>query len=454
MKREKTGNTVILSAKRLFRFLTHGIWHINIEEQFRGIARFFILQYQMLVLEIRLFFRNHSVSWAAGLSFTTLLSLIPLLTVVFMGVKAFGGTSLLNDKLKPVIYRFLNPGAGGKLSNYLDRMLKSASVETLGIIGFLFLLLSVYLILFSIEEAFNRIWKVQGNRGPVEQVRTYLALVVLVPVVTVLSVSLSSAYLTPNLGSFFRFVFESTLPVLFIFLLFLLLLKSMPNCRVETRKAMTGAVWGTALTLITKEGFFFYTRLAVSTNVIYGSLALLPFLMLWIFSFWLIVLFSVHIVYVRHNLKSLRALEIQTDTNRADQIRITIAAALEILRNFLEGGKGITLTEIQEQTASPSPDVRRALFDMEKGGIITRRADGDGIYLPAIPVRDFTIKSVMHCVDRMYLPNRTDNLSGCCRKLDKLLEGSRLAPGADPETPLEDLLEKTGRKRTRTRPQG
>ena len=437
--------------KKLLRFLTHGIWHINIEERFRGTARFFILQYQMLLLELRLFFRNHSVSWAAGLSFTTLLSLIPMLAVAFMGVKAFGGTSLLNEKLKPVIYRFLNPGAGGRLSDYLDRMLKSASVDTLGIIGFLFLLLSVYLILFSIEEAFNRIWKIRRNRRPVEQIRTYLALVVLVPVAAVLSLSLSSAYLTPNLGAFLRFVFESTLPVVFIFLLFLVLLKSMPNCPVQTRKAMTGALWGTVLTLVTQKGFFFYTKLAVSTNIIYGSLAVLPFLMLWIFSFWLIVLFSVHVVYVRHNLKSLRALEAQAGTNRFDQTRITIAAALEILRNFLDGKKGITAVEIQERTASPSPDVRRALYDMEKGGMITRRADGDGLYLPAVPVRDFTLGSVMRCVDRMYLPDRTVQLSKLYKGLDRLLEGGRIAKGIDPHTPLEKLLGKAARKRSRGR---
>ena len=50
---------------KIFRFLSHGIWQIDIEARFRGFTRFLFLQYQMLVLEIRLFFLNHSVSWAA-----------------------------------------------------------------------------------------------------------------------------------------------------------------------------------------------------------------------------------------------------------------------------------------------------------------------------------------------------------------------------------------------------
>jgi len=446
---EKRAEKVQKIFTKVLRFLSHGIWHIDIEARFRGLSRFLILQYQMLVLEVRLFFRNHSVSWAAALSFTTMLSLIPLLTVIFMGIKASGGGVLLNQKLKPVIYRFLNPGASGKLSEYLDSMLASASVEAIGIIGFLFLLLSVYLILFSIEEAFNRIWKIKRNRRPVDQLRTYLTMVVIVPVATVISLSLSSAHLTPHPGSFFRFIFESTLPLLFIFMLFVLLLKSMPNCKVETGKAMTGALWGTILTLITKEGFFFYTELAVSTNIIYGSLAILPFLMLWIFSFWLIILFSVHVVYVRHNLRSLRALEIQSGTNRIDKIRLTIIVSLEILKNFLAGERGIAEREICERLTCPESDVQQALYHMERGGIIARKADGEGLYLPAIPVRNFTLDSVMHCVDRMYLPGRTSDLSGTHPGLNRLLNRNRLAEGIDRHMPLERLLPKNKRKKTR-----
>lgn len=255
---------------------------------------------RILKAQARLFLANNSLTTAAGLSFTTLLSLVPLLAVVFMVLRAVsGGGTRIHEALKPFIYRFLNPGTGDQLSAWLDGMLRSATVDTLGILGSVFLLFSVYSILAAAESTLNRIWGVPANRRAHHQLRAYGLPVFVLPVLAAAGLSLWSALLPATTPPFLRFLLVDSLPLVFLYLLFLLLLKGMPNRPVPAGPALVGALQATLLTLLTRRAFFHYTGLAVSTNALYGSLAILPFLMLWICSVWAIVLFTACGIRVR-----------------------------------------------------------------------------------------------------------------------------------------------------------
>lgn len=255
----------------------------------RAMAR----EYHILRAQLRLFRDNNSLTTAGGLSFTTLLSLIPLLAVVFMVLRAVtGGGMRIHEALKPFIYRFLNPGTGDQLSAWLDDVLRSATVDTLGILGCVFLLFSVYSILAATESALNRIWGVPAARRALHQLRAYGLLVFVLPVLAAAGLTLWSALLPAATPPFLRFLLVDSLPLVFLYLLFLLLMKGMPNRPVPAGPALCGALQATLLTLLSRWAFFHYTGLAVSTNALYGSLAVLPFLMLWIYSVWAIVLFA------------------------------------------------------------------------------------------------------------------------------------------------------------------
>jgi len=160
----------ILDSIRVF--LQVDIWNDELLRQSPRLKRMGMIWLRRRILEFKLFFRNRNLKSASSLSFSTIVAIIPLLVVLFMIFKMIDGRHLL-EKIKPSLYALLSPGAGDQFSNALEGMLESATVQTLGIVGFVFLLVSVYSLFSSIEEAVNHIWGVAKKRKLLESIKTY-----------------------------------------------------------------------------------------------------------------------------------------------------------------------------------------------------------------------------------------------------------------------------------------
>lgn len=386
---------------KLHNFFSDGIWRIDPSVKKNRFERIVIRELQYVTLEMKLFYRNSSFSRAASLAYTTLLSLVPTLAITFMLFKMFGGKGIVEQKIKPLIYTFLTTGSGDKISSYLDSFLNSTTVETIGAIGILFLLFGVYSILNSIEESFTQIWNIRNPRSPLDQIKYYIVLLVSLPVLVTVSFSVSSVLEIGNWG-LVQSVLSRVIPFLITAGFFMLLIVSMPNRKVKLRFALYGSAVAAVLYYVSRYLFVYYTNLAVSTNVIYGSLAVLPFFMVWLFSFWCIVLFSVHIVYVRHYWQALKHIELRPEIGRNEDLRVGLLVAIELLTLFLRDEEPVSRFDIEVNLAIPPREIRSVLRRMEQGGLI-RMMTGDLKLLPAVPLESFTVGRTMDAVDRNYL---------------------------------------------------
>lgn len=433
-----------IKIKKTIKFLSHDIWHIKIEDEVSSLKTFFIAELQILLLEFKLFFRNNTLTKASSLAFTTLLSLIPVMAIMFMFFKMFGG-ELVESKIKPMVYEFLASGSGDKISSYIDAFLSSATVDALGSIGFIFLLIAIYSILSSIELNFNDIWNVKKARNALEQLKTYLALIFITPILVVISLWLTSRIeiiIKNNLWNGFSVFMISVAPFILILLVFIVIIKIMPNCRVNTSKALVGGLYGTTLYYISKYIFVYYTKVAVSYNVIYGSIAVLPFLMLWIYFLWIIILFSVQVTFVRQNIHSLKYIERGIETNRFDRIRIALLVSFKLINSFIHHTPKMSIQEMSDNLNLPLKDVRECLTDFEKSGIVVEIAGKQDTYTPNIPLKDFTVKKLLHSVDKMYIPSNNYETSEISHLFSKLFKNDEFVAEIELEKPLEEMLYK------------
>lgn len=390
-------------------WLRHDLW-LETAERGKGRLRGFVIRHlRMVLLEWRLFFETRVMQTAGSLSFTTILSLIPLLAVLVMVFKIFDGRNLLQSDIMPYLYTMLAPGAGTELSGAIDRMLQSASVETLGIVGVLFLFGSVYMMFFSIEEAFNKIWNVPQNRSLMDQLRSYGVILVIVPVFSIISFMVTRYVrdLGESLvGGFSLFFGELVFPFLMVVLVFYTLIRIMPNCPISGSKAWYGSIVGAVLYMISKEVFIYYTTLAVSTNVIYGSLAVLPIFFLWLYIIWIIVLYAVIVVYVRHNLEHLTALERSKGIGRTDELRVGLFTAMILARDVLVPTAlepGSTITGIADEIGSPARDVRLIVERMAQARLLARVAGREERFILRVSPERFTLGMLLDAIDRAWL---------------------------------------------------
>jgi len=392
-------------------FTRADIWDDELLQQSLRFKRMGTLWLRRRILEFKIFFNNRGLRTASSLSFSTIVALIPLLVVLLLIFKMIDGRALL-EKIKPSLYAFLSPGAGEEFSNTLENILESATVETLGIVGFVFLLVSVYFLFSSIEEAVNHIWRVAKKRRLLESIKTYGFMVISVPFFVMISYLVSSyvQHVGENIiGGFSKFFGTVLFPFFMVLVIFYIFIYLMPNCRVYARKAWTGAIIGAVCYFIMETLFMYYTRLAASKNIIYGTLAVLPFFFLWLYIAWIIVLYAVTHTYVQQNFEFLSGLEQNHELRHSDEIRLGVMIAIAFTQEsltLLHKHPGLSTSDIIATTRAPRQDVMEILSRMEAMSLIARLAEKDERYLLRLSPTECTLGMVLDAVDRVFLKAR------------------------------------------------
>lgn len=413
--------------KKKYTFLLKDVWELEQEQEVKGsFKRRLIEEAQMLDLEVKLFFRNHALTRAADLAFTSIFALVPLLAIIFMLFKYTGGQQVVNTKVKPFIYNFLSPVSSKQISEYIDTFLNSASIEALGVLGIVLLLVTIYIIMSVIESTFDYIWHVKKSRSFFDRLKSYWLIISISPMLLTGSATLTSyldsivieSSIYETLYSIFAF---KVMPFFLIMLFFTLMIIVLPNCRVQANHALMGGIFGTVLYYITKNLFIDYTKLAVSYNVIYGSMAILPIFMLWLFWFWVIVLFSVEVAFVRQNFKYLKNIEKHTEINYFDKLRVAVLVSIKLVENYLGSKKEENILNYSDNLNIPLNHVLEVFNDFEKAGLVKETGKMPEEFVPNIPIKEITLKRIIDAVNKLYIPDKIFNKGEYEKFIDSII---------------------------------
>lgn len=380
---------------------------IDTSDHKNKIVKFILRELQVINLAIKLFLKNNCLIRATDLAFTSMFALVPLLSVIFMILKLYGIKEIIDTKLKPYIYGFLTPVSSKQISQYLDSFLNSATVETLGTVGILFLFVSVFLTLGRIEDNFNFIWNVKKSRIFKDKVKSYWTILSISPILIIFYTTLSTYFdnlvneysIIEHLLTFVAFDF---LPFIIVTIFFSIMIVVMPNCKVEADDAIAGSLYATGMYYLTKNIFVDYSKLAVSYNVIYGSLAVLPFFMLWIYWFWSITLFSVQITYTRQNFSVLKHSYLSKDISFDDRIRATFLILDKMLKDYINSENPLNVIGYSKYLKIPVNHIEDIFQDLKKSNLLKLVDYSDDIYLPNIPISEITSDKIFKAVSKRY----------------------------------------------------
>lgn len=240
--------------------------------------------------------REDSITISAGhLAYVTLLSLVPFIMVTFTIMSAFPAFASVRTKLEHFVFSNFVPTASDVVHKYMTDFVGNAS--QMSAIGILSLLVVALLLISNVDKTLNRIWRTQSDRPIIYTFAIYWMVITLGPMLIGSSVVVSS-YLTglaafteeytPGLGTFLL----SLVPSGAAMLAFAILYMVVPNQRVYARHALAGAVVATIAFEMTKSGFALYVTNFPSYELIYGALAVVPILFIWVYLSWIIVLFG------------------------------------------------------------------------------------------------------------------------------------------------------------------
>lgn len=294
---------------------------------------------------LRRFQEERCLQIASSLTYTTLLSLVPLLTVALTLISAFPAFHEFTTHVDDFLSENVLPEAiSDVISGYVEQFTeKAAGLTALGLAG---LGLTSFLLMYTIEKAFNVIWRVRRGRGVTQRIVMYWAILTLAPALIGASLTVTTFVLSRSLGwvESAPWVGETIWKLvapLFTVAAFTLLYMVVPSRPVRPRHAMVGGLVAGISFEVMKRGFALYVALSPTYTLVYGAFATIPVFLVWIYASWVVTVLGAVVAALLPDYRLLRG-EKRAVTGAA------FADALEILRVLILAQRG-----------SETPDVRR-----------------------------------------------------------------------------------------------
>ena len=238
---------------------------------------------------------------AAALSFTTILSIVPIVALLFFSVSTFISDSENQILIQNSLLNFFSPTAGEELQTKLIMLAEQASkLRTIGLVA---LFVTVLLGLNMIDLTINRIWNVERYKRTLLKLILYLLVLMMIPILLGVTLYASTYFFSiaalknTVINESLNFIIVNLSPIFVTWVTFVSIYKWVPNTKVEFKYALIGGAVAAILFELAKILFIIYIRYFPTYDLIYGAFAVLPLFCLWIYISWIIVLVGSVLTY-------------------------------------------------------------------------------------------------------------------------------------------------------------
>ncbi len=227
---------------------------------------------------------------AGSLTFTTVLSVVPILTVAFALFTAFPMFKSFRADIEGYMFSNLVPGNISRpILTYLNQF--STNAKGLTAAGLIGLVVTSVMTMLTVENALNAIWRVRQRRPLAQRVLVFWALVTFGPVLIGASLSVSSYMVSISAGYVHKLPFGlgvivGVVPILLSAIAFAMLYVFVPNTYVARRDAFLAGLIAAVAFEVAKRIFGSYVAHIPTYTAVYGAFATLPIFLTWIYVSW------------------------------------------------------------------------------------------------------------------------------------------------------------------------
>jgi len=396
--------------EKLIRYISEDIWRIPLRD-LTGVRALYIRIMRIIILSLRGFIRDNCLLRASALTFYTLLSVGPVVAMVFGIAKGFGLQSFLQTQL---IKNF--PGQQTFVEQVIQwgqALLENTRGSVIAGIGVIILFYSVIKVLHHIEQSINQIWEITRERSWRRKLSNYLSFILIAPILLIVASSVPVfittqlvfisqkiaifGHLSPLFANMVKLLPYGLFVIIFTFIYLII-----PNTRVRWQSGLLAGVIAGTCYIITQ---FLYIHFQISVTVqnpIYGSLAALPLLLIWLHLGWTILLFGAEISFAHQNVDMYEfepdLLKISPYFMRLLSLQVTHLLA----RRFANGRKPYSASMIAQKLQIPIPLVQRILKNLVASGLVTdvqKDKYAEPTYQPASDIHRWTITFVTDAME-------------------------------------------------------
>jgi len=393
---------------QITEFVRYDMWRRTTTELDTWYKRLGYRVARTITLVVRGFTSKNLNDQAKALTYSLIFAVIPILAMIVAVAKGFGVADVIEKQLNASFLGETNMVP--TIMSMVERYLETAQDGVFIGIGILILLWAVYSFFQSVEAAFNRIWNVKKSRSILRQATTYIAIVVLVPVLIVCSAGIDifvnttveSTIHVEALHDFFHTSGVKMLQFALCWLFFTWMYVAIPNTKVRFWSGfIPGVLMGTLFQLLQMLSVYLIALLS-RTSIVYGAFASIPILMTWLQWTSLLILIGAEMSYAIQNNEQFEYEQDLNSMSRRYKDFVMLYLLSRIVKRFEAGEAPYTAHELAVRDHLPIRLVNQLLSRMVETFVLRevyQEGDEDKAYQPALDTHKISVSMVMDRID-------------------------------------------------------
>lgn len=395
--------------RRVRAFLKHELWREDLRNM-KGLPRLGLAALRVAAHLLKAFTENLAGIRAAGLSLITLLALVPFLALVFSVANYFGLGDTLHEGLSGLATDL--PGRLQEAVLQLRDLVQQANFGAIGTFGTVVVVWSAFVTFARVEAAFNHVWRVRVSRPWLRRLSDFVALVIILPPLFAAALFLQSViasaqgmqtlpgwleWLNPVIDAGYSF-----LPYPLTWIAFATLYKLMPGTSVRWLPAIWAGVVGGTAWLLLHDLYVRFQIGAVQANELYGSLAAIPLLVVYLQLTWTVILAGAEVSYAVQNIHMLRGAEHLPPAAFAIRKRLAWHVLHRSAVDFQEGRRGCDVGRLCRDMDVPREWLDGVVEALERGGLLVVPEGYQELVMPARPPEDIGMAEVILALENRF----------------------------------------------------
>ncbi|MBQ1980245.1 MAG: YihY family inner membrane protein [Alistipes sp.] len=432
----------------LVTFLTEGIFRLRPEQIHNPFLRWAARQYKLLFYTVQGLSTHGTMVRSAAMTFYTLISIVPIVALIFAVLKGFGMTEDLVQNLYGLLPQM--PEVVDYVVDFAQNTLARTQGGWVAAISLVTLFWAVIRVFGSIEDAFNNIWEVKNTRSMARKYSDYITVVVLAPILWIVATSFAT-YTRQIFGvddSMWLKVGSEIGSMAIVWLMFTFIYIIIPNTKVQFSAALMAGIIAGSIFLGFQWGYLYLQKWMTSYNAIYGSFAALPLFLLWMQTSWEILLLGGELSFAYQNEKRFEE-ERQSLMSSHDCRRKLMVGIMTIVVEWMRQGRGpIPVAELRERMEIPTRILSNLLFSLTRAGMLGEvhisNKEYDVAYVPTRDISTLRVYDIIEAVEREGLDfeqvemERSTQIVSCATTVDLL---KSLARKSEENKLIIDLIE-------------
>lgn len=397
---------------KLINYFKIDIWR-RPNKKYPPSKSFLLRQLRIFVLSVKGFAEDNCKFRASALTFFTLISIVPIIALIFGIAKGFG----LQTKVEAAILKEMQGQTeiAQKVIDFSNSLLENTQGGLIAGVGIIFLFWAVIRVLSNVENSFNEIWGVKTPRHLGRKLADYLSIMGVCPILLAISSTATVAISSQIENIIYKYSALSLIAPLVMFTLRILpyctmwivltfLFIFMPNTKVKFKSALIAGVIAGTIFQIVQWIYINFQIGAASYGAIYGSFAALPLFLIWLQVSWLIILFGAEISFAHQNVETYEFEPDCLSSSQAFKRQLSLLITTRLVKNFSAGQPPLTDEQISHMLEMPIRLVRLILFELVESNILSEVKQNNNsknsAYQPAVDASKLTIQYVVNALEQ------------------------------------------------------